>query len=277
MKKYKPTTPGRRGMTKIESPQLNKKKPEKGLISILKKRGGRNLQGRITIRHRGGGAKRMYRHIDFSQEKINIPAKVVALEYDPNRSAFIALLEYEDKEKRYILAPQGLKVDDTIVISEKGEFKPGNRMKLKNIPIGTLVYNIEFEPGKGGLIVKGAGTTARVLAQEGGYTHLVLPSSEIRKVSMECFASIGMVSNPEYKYVKIGKAGRSRYKDRRPHVRGSAMNPVDHPHGGGEGRTGIGMKHPKTPWGKPALGVKTRKKKWTDKLIIKRRKKKKKT
>ena len=264
-------------MTKIESPQLNKKKPEKGLISILKKRGGRNLQGRITIRHRGGGAKRMYRHIDFSQEKINIPAKVVALEYDPNRSAFIALLEYEDKEKRYILAPQGLKVDDTIVISEKGEFKPGNRMKLKNIPIGTLVYNIEFEPGKGGLIVKGAGTTARVLAQEGGYTHLVLPSSEIRKVSMECFASIGMVSNPEYKYVKIGKAGRSRYKDRRPHVRGSAMNPVDHPHGGGEGRTGIGMKHPKTPWGKPALGVKTRKKKWTDKLIIKRRKKKKKT
>ena len=277
MKKYKPTTPGRRGMTKIESPQLNKKKPEKSLISILKKRGGRNLQGRITIRHRGGGAKRMYRHIDFSQEKINIPAKVVALEYDPNRSAFIALLEYEDKEKRYILAPQGLKVDDTIVISEKGEFKPGNRMKLKNIPIGTLVYNIEFEPGKGGLIVKGAGTTARVLAQEGGYTHLVLPSSEIRKVSMECFASIGMVSNPEYKYVKIGKAGRSRYKDRRPHVRGSAMNPVDHPHGGGEGRTGIGMKHPKTPWGKPALGVKTRKKKWTDKLIIKRRKKKKKT
>ena len=276
MKKYKPITPGRRGMTKIESPQLNKKKPEKGLISALKKRGGRNLQGRITIRHRGGGAKRMYRHIDFSQEKINIPAKVVALEYDPNRSAFIALLEYEDKEKRYILAPQGLKVDDTIVISEKGEFKPGNRMKLKNIPIGTLVYNIEFEPGKGGLIVKGAGTTARVLAQEGGYTHLVLPSSEIRKVSMECFASIGMVSNPEYKYVKIGKAGRSRYKDRRPHVRGSAMNPVDHPHGGGEGRTGIGMKHPKTPWGKPALGVKTRKKKWTNKLIITRRKKKKK-
>ena len=276
MKKYKPITPGRRGMTKIESPQLNKKKPEKGLISALKKRGGRNLQGRITIRHRGGGAKRMYRHIDFSQEKINIPAKVVALEYDPNRSAFIALLEYEDKDKRYILAPQGLKVNDTVVISEKGEFKPGNRMKLKNIPIGTLVYNIEFEPNKGGLIVKGAGTTARVLAQEGGYTHLVLPSSEIRKVSMECFASIGMVSNPEYKYVKIGKAGRSRYKDRRPHVRGSAMNPVDHPHGGGEGRTGIGMKHPKTPWGKPALGVKTRKRKWTDKLIITRRKKKKK-
>ena len=263
-------------MTKVESSQFTKKKPEKGLLSVIKKRGGRNLKGRITIRHRGGGAKRMYRHTDFGQEKIDISAKIIALEYDPNRSAFIALLEYQDKEKRYILAPQGLKVGDEIIISEKAELKPGNRMKLKNIPVGTLVYNIELELNKGGVIVKGAGTTAKVLAQEGKYSHLVLPSSEIRKVSKECFASIGMVSNPEHRYVTIGKAGRTRHKGKRPHVRGTAMNPVDHAHGGGEGRTGIGMKHPKTPWGKPALGVKTRKKKWTDKLIIKRRKKKKK-
>ena len=276
MKKYKPTTPGRRGMTKTDSSFLTKKKPEKGLLSAIRKRGGRNLEGRITIRHRGGGAKRMYRHTDFGQEKIDIPAKVIALEYDPNRSAFIALLEYQDKEKRYILAPQGLKKGDEIMISEKTELKPGNRMKLKNIPVGTLVYNVELELNKGGIIVKGAGTTAKVLAQEGGYTHLVLPSSQIRKVSRECFASIGIVSNPEHRYVTIGKAGRTRHKGKRSHVRGTAMNPVDHPHGGGEGRTGIGMKHPKTPWGKPALGVKTRKKKWTDKLIIKRRKKKKK-
>jgi len=276
MKKYKPTTPGRRGMTKVESSQFTKKKPEKGLLSVIRKRGGRNLKGRITVRHRGGGAKRMYRHTDFGQEKIDVSAKIIALEYDPNRSAFIALLEYQDKEKRYILAPQGLKVGDEIIISEKAELKPGNRMKLKNIPVGTLVYNIELELNKGGVIVKGAGTTAKVLAQEGKYTHLVLPSSEIRKVPKECFASIGMVSNPEHRYVTIGKAGRTRYKGKRPHVRGTAMNPVDHAHGGGEGRAGIGMKHPKTPWGKPALGVKTRKKKWTDKLIIKRRKKKKK-
>lgn len=276
-------------MTKVESSQLTKKKPEKGLLSVIKKRGGRNLKGRITIRHRGGGAKRMYRHIDFGQEKVNISAKVIALEYDPNRSAFIALLEYQDKppttfqgkvvggkEKRYILAPQGLKVGDEIIISEKAGLKPGNRMKLKNIPVGTLIYNVELEQDKGGVIVKGAGTTAKVLAQEGRYTHLVFPSSEIRKVPKECFASIGIVSNPEHKYVTIGKAGRTRYKGKRPHVRGTAMNPVDHAHGGGEGRTGIGLKHPKTAWGKPALGVKTRKKKWTDKLIIKRRKKKKK-
>jgi len=276
MKKYKPTTPGRRGMTKVESPQLTKKKPEKGLLSIIKKRGGRNLKGRITIRHRGGGAKKMYRHVDFGQEKINIPAKVIALEYDPNRSALIALLEYEDRKKRYILAPQGLKIGDEIIISEKTGLKPGNRMKLKNIPVGTFIYNVEIETNKGGIIVKGAGTTAKVLAQEGGYTHLVLPSSEIRKVPKECFASIGIVSNPEHRYVTIGKAGRTRHKGKRPYVRGSAMNPVDHPLGGGEGRTGIGMKHPKTAWGKPALGVKTRKKKWTNKLIIRRRQKKKK-
>lgn len=275
MKQYKPTTPGRRNMTRVDTSALTKKKPEKGLISTLKKRGGRNIQGRITSRHKGGGAKRMYRHVDFKREKIDIPAKVIALEYDPNRSAFIALLEYQDKEKRYILAPQKLKVDDEITTSEKTELKPGNRMKLKNIPIGTLVYNVELEPNMGGIAVRGAGTGAKVLAHEGKYANLVMPSSEIRKVPKECFASIGLVSNSEHRYVRIGKAGRSRLKGKRPRVRGSAMNPVDHPHGGGEGRTGIGMKHPKTPWGKPALGVKTRKKRWTNKLIIKRRKKKK--
>ncbi len=274
MKIYKPTTPGRRGMTRVDTSELTKKKPEKGLISTLKKRGGRNIQGRITSRHKGGGVKKMYRHIDFKREKIDVPAKVIALEYDPNRSAFIALLEYQDKEKRYILAPQKMKVDDEVITSEKTELKPGNRMRLKNIPIGTLVYNVELEPNKGGIAVRGAGVGAKVLAHEGKYTHLVMPSSETRKVPQECFASVGLVSNPEHRYVRIGKAGRSRLKGKRPRVRGTAMNPVDHPHGGGEGRTGIGMKHPKTPWGKPALGVKTRKKRWTKKLIIKRRKKK---
>ena len=275
MKKYKPTTPGRRGMTKTDFSVLTKKKPEKSLLVSLKKKGGRGSQGRITVRHRGGGAKRFYRLVDFGQAKIDIPAKVIALEYDPCRSAFIALLQYQDGKKRYVLAPQELKVGDEIIISEKAELKPGNRMRLRNIPVGTLVYNVELEKNRGGVIIRGAGTAAKVLAHEGKYAHLVLPSSEIRKVPIDCFASIGAVSNPEHRYANLGKAGISRHKGRRPHVRGSAMNPCDHAHGGGEGRTGIGMKRPKTPWGKPALGVKTRKKKWTDKLIIKRRKKKK--
>lgn len=254
---------------------LTKKKPKKRLLSPLKKRGGRNSSGRITVRHQGGGAKRFYRKIDFGQKKIDIPAKVFALEYDPNRSGFIALLEYQDKEKTYILAPQQIKVGDEIIISEKTEIKPGNRMKLKNIPIGTIVHNIEIEPGQGGKIVRGAGTSAKIMAQEKNYTHLEIPSSENRKVLGECFASIGAVSNPEHRFIKLGKAGRSRYLGKRPTVRGSAMNPCDHCHGGGEGRSPIGMPSPKTPWGKPALGKKTRLKKWTDKLIIKRRKKKK--
>lgn len=275
MKKYKPTTPGRRGMTKVDF-KLSKKEPEKALVLPLKKKGGRNSSGRITIRHRGGGAKRMYRIIDFGQEKINIPAKVAALEYDPNRSAFIALLDYQDGDKRYILAPQDLKEGQEVIIADKAELKPGNRMKLKNIPVGTFVYNIELEPHKGGIIVKSAGSSAKVLAQEGKYINLVMPSSEIRKVPAECFASIGSVSNPEHRYVRVGMAGRTRHKGFKPHVRGVVMNPVDHPHGGGEGRSGIGMKHPKTPWGKPALGVKTRRKRWTNKLIVSRRKKKKK-
>ena len=277
MKIYKPTTPGRRGMTGIDHSLLTKKKPEKKLLKTLKKRAGRGSNGRITVRHRGGGSKRIYRIIEFSEKKMDTPAKVIALEYDPNRTSFIALLEYPDKERQYILAPQGLKVGDEIVYSEKVPLTPGNRTKLKNILVGTIVYNVEIEPGRGGKLIRSAGTGAQVLAQEEKYTHLKMPSTEVRRISNKCFASIGIVSNPEHRFVKIGKAGRVRLKGRRPRVRGSAMNPCDHPHGGGEGRSPIGLKHPKTPWGKPALGVKTRKKhKWTNKFIIQRRKKKKK-
>ena len=253
---------------------LSKKEPEKRLLLALKNKAGRSNTGRITVRHRGGGVKRLYRIIDFDQEKINILAKVSALEYDPYRTAFIMLLEYEDGDKRYQIAPSEIKVGEEVICAEKAEIKVGNRMKLKNIPVGTMVYNIELIPGKGGKMVRSAGTGAKVLAHEGKYTNLEMPSGEIRRVENECFASVGIVSHPEWRYTIIGKAGRMRLKGRRPHVRGSAMNPVDHPHGGGEGRAPIGLKHPKTPWGKPALGVKTRKKKWTDKFIIKRRKKK---
>ena len=252
---------------------LTKKEPEKRLLLPIRKKGGRGNEGRITVRHKGGGAKRQYRIIDFGQEKLNLPAKVIALEYDPNRTGFIALLEYEDGEKRYILASQDLKTGDQVVIAEKAEIKPGNRMKLKNIPVGTAVHNIELEPGKGGKLARGAGTAAKVLAQEGGHANFEMPSGEIRKVSEECYATIGAVSRPEWRYTNFRKAGNSRLRGIRPTVRGTAMNPIDHPHGGGEGRSPIGMKHPKTPWGKPALGVKTRKKKWTDKNIIQRRKK----
>jgi len=274
MKIYKPTTPARRGMTGIDFSQLTKKEPEKKLLKYIKKTAGRARSGRITVRHRGGGAKRLYRIIEFSQKRLDTPAKVIALEYDPNRTAFIALIEYPDKERQYIIAPQDLKVGDEIIFSENAPLKVGNRTKLKNLPVGTNVYNVELEPGKGGKIVRAAGTSAQVISQEEKFTHLRMPSSEIRKFNNECFASIGVVSNPENKFYNIGKAGRSRLKGRRPHVRGSAMNPVDHPHGGGEGRQPIGLKHPKTPWGKPALGVKTRKKhKASDKFIIQRRKK----
>ncbi|MCD6114776.1 50S ribosomal protein L2 [bacterium] len=274
MKKYSPTTPSRRHATRADTTVLSKKEPEKSLLLPLKKTGGRNQQGRITVRFRGGGAKRLYRIINFGQEKINIPGKVTALEYDPNRTAFIALVEYEDKTKGYILAPQGLKVGDQVLTAEKTEIKPGNRMKLKYIPVGQAVYNIEVVPNQKGKLVRSAGASATVLAHEEGYTHLKMPSGEIRKINSECFASIGAVSNPEHRYVKWGKAGRLRLKGRKPHVRGAAMNPVDHPHGGGEGRAGVGMPMPKTPWGKPARGVKTRKRKHTDKFILQRRKKK---
>jgi len=263
MKKQKPT--------KI----LTKKRPEKRLLVFLKKKAGRGSSGRITVRHRGGGAKKLYRIVDFGQEKINIPAKVIALEYDPYRTAFLVLLEYDDREKRYRLAPSDIKIGDGVICAEKTEIKSGNRMKIKNIPVGIVVFNIELVSGKGGKIVRAAGAAARVLAHEGKYTNLEIPSGEIRRVLQECYATVGTVSHPEWRYTTLGKAGRSRLRGRRPTVRGTAMVPADHPHGGGEGRSPIGLKHPKTPWGKPAFGVKTRKKKWTDKYIIKRRKKKK--
>ncbi|TSC74780.1 MAG: hypothetical protein G01um101430_774 [Parcubacteria group bacterium Gr01-1014_30] len=227
--------------------------------------------GRITVRHRGGGVKKLYRIVDFGQERQGT-AKVVALEYDPYRTAFIMLLEYEDGYKRYQLAPHGIKIGDEVVCKDAAEIKLGNRLKLKNIPVGTLVYNVELAPGKGGQMVKAAGTSAKVLAHEGKYTSLEMPSGEVRKVLFECFVSVGQVSHPEKRFERIRKAGLSRLKGRRPTVRGTAMTPADHPHGGGEGRTPIGLKYPKTPWGKHALGVKTRKRKWTDKYIIKRRK-----
>ena len=262
-------------MTGIDFSQLTKKKPEKKLLKYVKRNVGRsNSSGRITVRHKGGGVKKMYRVIEFSQTKMNIPAKVIALEYDPNRTAFIALIQYNDSEKQYIIAPQHLEVGAEIIFSETATLTPGNRIKLKNIPVGTAVYNVELDAGRGGKIVRSAGSSAQVLAHDGDYVNLKMPSSEVRKFKGDCFASIGMVSNPENRFYTLGKAGKSRLKGRRPHVRGSAMNPVDHPHGGGEGRQPIGLKHPKTPWGKPALGVKTRyKKKWSSKLIIQRRKK----
>lgn len=253
---------------------ITKKKPEKRLVLSLKKKAGRSSSGRITVRHRGGGAKKLYRLVDFDQKKIDLPAKVIAIEYDPYRTSYIVLLEYEDKDKRYRLAWQGVKIGDEVIISDKAPLKPGNRMKLKNIPVGTAIYNVELKPGQGGQLAKGAGTSINILAQEGGFTHLSMPSSEIRKVSEKCFASIGAISKPEHRFIVIGKAGKSRHKGRRPRVRGSAMNPCDHPHGGGEGRSPIGMKYPKTPWGKPALGVKTRKKRRSNKHILKRRIKK---
>lgn len=262
-------------VTEVSSKKiLNKRKPEKRLLLPLKKKAGRGKKGRITVRHRGGGVKRLYRIIDWAQEKIDTPAKVVAIEYDPNRTAFISLLEYQDGEKKYRLAPKDLQIGDEIICSEKAQIKTGNRMRLKNIPIGTQVYNIEITPDKGGKLVKGAGTSARILAQESKFSHLKMPSGEIRKIPQECFASIGQVSHPKHRFEKIGKAGKKRLKGWRPTVRGTVMGPPDHPHGGGEGKTPIGLKYPKTPWGKPAFGVKTRKRKRTDKYIIQRRKKK---
>ena len=278
MKIYKPTTPGRRQMTGVDyKKDLTAKKPHKPLVKSLKKRAGRNKQGRITVRHRGGGHKRKYRMIDFKRNKFDIPAQVESIEYDPNRSAFIALITYKDGEKRYVLAPQDLKVGDEITAGEKVPLKPGNRMPLKNMPVGTFTYNVELIPGKGGQIVRSAGVSAQVTAIEGGYVHLTLPSSEIRMILENAMASIGSLSKSEHRFVNLGKAGRSRWLGRRPAVRGVAMNPVDHPHGGGEGRSPVGqLKGPKTPWGKKAYGVKTRnKKKYSNKFIIKRRKKKK--
>ena len=253
---------------------LSKIEPLKKLMAGFKRDKGRNNQGRITTRHRGGGAKRLYRLIDFKQDKMNVPAKVFSIEYDPNRTVRIARLHYADGEKRYILAPEDLKVGDEIIVSERTKLEPGNRMKLKNIPQGTVIHNIELHPGRGGQVVKSAGSSATVLAHEGEYVQIVLPSSEVRRFHGNVMASIGQLSNQEHSSIKIGKAGRNRHLGWRPAVRGTAMNPVDHPHGGGEGRQGIGLKYPKTPWGKHALGVKTRnKKKKSGKFIVRRRKK----
>ncbi len=266
-------------MTSVDYSGLTKKKPEASLLVKLNRKSGRGFGGRITVRHKGGGHKRKYRLIDFKRhDKEGVTAKVAALEYDPNRTAFIALLHYQDGTKRYILAPDKLKVGDKVICKEKASIKKGNRMQLKNIPLGMQVYNIELQPQRGGQIIRSAGSSAKVMAHEGGYTHLKLSSSEVRMVQDKCYASIGQLSNLEHNMVNIGKAGRSRWMGRRPTVRGSAMNPVDHPHGGGENRQPVGLrKGPKTPWGKLAYGVKTRKKKkQSNRLILKRRTKKKK-
>ncbi|MEK7542427.1 MAG: 50S ribosomal protein L2 [Patescibacteria group bacterium] len=254
---------------------ITKKRPEKQLLLRLKRTGGRNNRGRITMWHRGGGARKLYRKIMFGQTQLGQKGKVSAIEYDPNRNAFIMLVEYADGQKYYMLAPHGIGVGDEIVCDEKTEVKRGSRMKLKNIPLGELVYNIELVPGRGGTMVRSAGNSAKIEGHDGKYTQLVFPSSEVKRMLGESFASLGVVSNPEFMYERVKNAGRSRLKGIRPHVRGSAMNAVDHPHGGGEGKTPIGLKYPKTPWGKPALGVKTRKsKKWTNTFIVQRRKKK---
>jgi large subunit ribosomal protein L2 len=272
IKKFKPTSPGRRFMTVSTFDEITKKEPEKSLIRTLKSSGGRNAQGRITVRHRGGGHKRKYRIIDFKRDKDNIPARVKAIEYDPNRSANIALLTYADGEKRYIIAPLGLKPGDEVMSGEKADIKPGNCLPLKNIPVGTVIHNIELKAGKGAQLVRSAGTVAQLMAKEGKYAHVRLPSGEVRLIRLECRATIGQVGNIDHENISIGKAGRNRWKGRRPKVRGSAMNPVDHPHGGGEGKAPIGRKTPVTPWGQPTLGYKTRKRKKSDKYILRKRK-----
>ena len=273
IKSIKPTSPGRRNMTGQTFEEITKKKPEKSLIVPLKKKGGRNNQGRITVRHRGGGSKRMLRLIDFKRDKIGIPGAVIAIEYDPNRSARIALVEYEDGEKRYIIAPVGVTVGAKIQAGEDAEIKAGNSMPLRAIPTGTTIHNIEMHRGKGGQLVRSAGAVARLMAKEGKYALISLTSGEMRKIDIECRATIGQIGNTEHAHMKLGKAGRNRWRGWRPTVRGAAMNPCDHPHGGGEGKAPIGMPGPKTPWGKPTLGYKTRKKKkLSDKMIVKRRK-----
>ena len=272
IKFYKPTTNARRNMSVTDYSELSKVAPERSLLVSLKKNSGRNSYGRITVRHRGGGVRTKYRIIDFKRDKFDVPATVKSIEYDPNRSAFIALLEYEDGEKRYILQPVGLKVGDTVVAGTGADIKPGNALPLTNIPVGTVVHNVELYPGRGGQLARAAGNSAQLMAKEGGYALLRLPSSELRNVPVNCMATIGQVGNIDHENVKIGKAGRKRHMGWRPTVRGSVMNPNDHPHGGGEGKSPIGRPGPVTPWGKPALGYKTRKtKKPSDKLIIKRR------
>ncbi len=273
VKVFKPKTPGQRHKTSYTFEEITKSTPERSLTVIRKQHSGRNANGRVTVRHRGGGARRQIRIVDFKRDKLGIPAKVAAIEYDPNRTARLALLFYVDGEKRYIIAPIGVKVGDKLLSGPKAEIRPGNNLPLANIPVGTTIHAIELHPGKGAQLVRSAGTSAQLLAKEGKYAHIRMPSGEVRLVLLECTATIGQVGNVEHSNVKLGKAGRKRHMGRRPEVRGTAMSPRDHPHGGGEGRTGIGMPGPKTPWGKPALGYKTRRNKRTNDMIVRHRSK----
>ena len=273
VKIYKPKTNGQRHKTSYTFEEITKTRPERSLIVVKKERAGRNSSGRVTVRHRGGGARRQIRLVDFKRDKMNIPAKVSAIEYDPNRTARLALLSYADGEKRYIIAPIGVKVGDTLLSGPNVEIRPGNNLPLANIPVGTTIHAIELHPGKGAQIGRSAGTSAQLLAKEGKYEHVRMPSGEVRLVLQECSASIGQVGNVEHSNIKLGKAGRARHMGLRPEVRGTAMSPRDHPHGGGEGRTSIGMAGPKTPWGKPTLGYKTRTNKRTDDMILRHRSK----
>lgn len=271
VKNYKPTSPGRRGATGYSFDEITRSKPEKSLVKSLRKKGGRNNQGRISVRHRGGGAKRRYRIIDFKRDKFGVPGKVVSIEYDPNRSARIALIQYADGDKRYIICPVNLKVGATVMAGPSADARPGNALPLRSIPSGTMIHNIELQKGRGAQLVRGAGASAQLMAREGDYAMVRLPSGEVRRIFAECMATVGQVSNVEHSQINLGRAGRKRLKGRRPHVRGSVMNPRDHPHGGGEGRAPIGLPGPKTPWGKPTLGYRTRRRKDTDKYIVRRR------
>mgnify|MGYP000991113388 FL=1 len=270
IKQFKPYTPGRRFMTVQKNDDITKKDPERSLLAPLHKKGGRNNRGRITMRHRGGGAQRLYRVIDFKRNKLSVPGKVAAIEYDPNRNARIALIHYLDGEKRYILAPKDVKVGDTIVAGPESDITPGNALKLRDIPVGTMVHNLEIEPGRGGKLVRAAGTSAQLMAKEGKYAYVRMPSGELRLILQECMATVGQIGNEDYENISLGKAGKTRWLGRRPMVRGMVMNPVDHPMGGGEGRS-KSHKHPVSPWGTPAKGYRTRKNKPSDRLIVRRR------
>ena len=274
VKKYKPVTPGQRGMTGYTFEEITKSTPERALLVPLRKQGGRNAQGRVTVRHRGGGARRHIRVVDFKRDKHDIPARVAAIEYDPNRTARLALLYYADGVKRYILAPMDMKVGDTVLTGPTAEIRSGNSLPISNIPVGTLIHNIEVRPGKGAQMVRSAGGAAQLLAKEGDFAQIRMPSGEVRLIMQVCYATIGQVGNLDHSNIKLGKAGRKRHKGIRPTVRGTAMSPRDHPHGGGEGRQPIGLAGPKSPWGKPTLGKKTRRNKSTDQFIVRRRSKK---
>jgi large subunit ribosomal protein L2 len=274
IKVYKPTSPGRRGMSSSTFEEITRTEPERSLLAPRPRKAGRNVRGKITVRHRGGGHKRKYRIIDFKRDKFGIPARVASIEYDPNRSARIALLAYADGEKRYIIAPLGLKVGDSVMSGSEADIRVGNTLPIADIPVGTLIHNIELEPGRGGQLVRAAGVSAQLMAKEGQYAHVRLPSGEVRLINTQCLATIGQVGNVDHGHIKLGKAGRARWLGRRPAVRGTVMPPDSHPHGGGEGKTPIGMPGPKSPWGKPTLGYKTRRRKATDKWIVRRRSKK---